>query len=168
VFFPVCSINNNLDQRRKLTMTDYADGKYLGSTDEHVALGNQTYNGLLLSVQRRAANGITVNANYTLSKCTGHPTQGGTTPNVNSGYVDPDNIDYDYGAVTPTVVTCSIYGQRQTGVQNTTLRLASDWRLSGSSAPTPDPRFGDSGGRPARTESAVSAQTRCSRTMLSR
>ena len=37
-------------------------------------------------------------ANYTLSKCTGHPTQGGTTPNVNSGYVDPNNIDYDYGA----------------------------------------------------------------------
>ena len=27
----------------------------------------------------------------------GLPTQGGTTPNVGSGYVDPTNPDYDYG-----------------------------------------------------------------------
>ena len=74
---------------RKLTMQNYGDGKYLGAVDEHTALGEQKYNGLLLGVQRRSANGISVGANYTLSKCEGHPTQGGTTPNVNSGYVEP-------------------------------------------------------------------------------
>ena len=96
-FFPVCSVNANLDQRRKLTMADYADGKYLGATDEHTALGTQKYHGLLLSVQRRLVNGFSVSANYTLSKCNGHPNQ--VLPNVNSGYVNPDDIDFDYGAV---------------------------------------------------------------------
>ena len=79
-------------------MQNYETGKYLGVVDEHTALGDQKYHGLLLSVQRRSVNGITVSANYTMSKCNGHPTQGGTTPNVNSGYVNPDDIDYDYGA----------------------------------------------------------------------
>ena len=55
--------------------------------DEHTAVGDQKYNGLVLSLNRRSANGITAGANYTISKCTGLPTQGGTTPNVNSGYV---------------------------------------------------------------------------------
>ena len=133
-FFPVCSVNTNLDQRRELTMADYADGKYLGPTDEHTAFGTQKYNGLLLSVQRRLINGFSVAANYTLSKCNGHPTQGGTTPNVNSGYVDPNNIDYDYGACDSDRrhlfnLTASAETPR---FDNDFVRaLASDWRLSG-------------------------------------
>ena len=82
-------------------------GKYLGVVDEHTAIGTQKYNGLLLSVQRRPVNGFSVSANYTISKCMGHPTQGGTTPNVNSGYVDPNDIDYDYGAVIRIAAICS-------------------------------------------------------------
>ena len=132
-FFPVCSINGNLDQRRKLTMADYADGKYLGAVDEHTALGTQTYHGLLFTAQRRLVQGFTVAGNYTLSKCEGHPTQGGTTPNVNSGYVNPEDIDYDYGPcdsdrrhlfnLTATVETPRF--------ENTTVRaIASDWRFS--------------------------------------
>ena len=78
-------------------MQNYADGKYLGVVDEHTALGYQKYSGLLLSVQRRSTNGLTASANYTLSKCMGLPTQGGTTPNVGTGYVDPTNPEYDYG-----------------------------------------------------------------------
>ena len=87
-------------QRRELTMQNYETGKYLGVVDEHTALGDQKYNGLLLSVQRRSANGITVSANYTLSKCTGHPTQGGTHAERQlRATSNPNNIDYDYGAV---------------------------------------------------------------------
>ena len=133
-FFPVCSTVATTDQRRKLTMADYPDGRFLGATDEHTALGTQTYNGLLLGVQRRAANGVTVNANYTLSKCMGHPTQGGTTPNVNSGYVDPSNIDYDYGACNSDrrhLFNLSATAETPQ-FANTTLRvIASNWRLSG-------------------------------------
>ncbi len=83
-----CSTPATLDFRRVLTMQNYAQGRYLGVVDEHMAIGDQKYNGLVLSVNRRSANGVTAGANYTLSKCTGLPTQGGTTPNVNSGYVE--------------------------------------------------------------------------------
>jgi len=152
-FFPVCSVNGNLDQRRKLTMADYADGKYLGSVDEHTALGTQKYNGLLLSVQRRLVNGFTVSANYTLSKCNGHPNQ--VLPNVNSGYVNPDDIDYDYGPCDSdrrhlfNLTASAETPQFSNGVVRA---LGSGWRLSGlfraySGAPISVTVTGD----PART-----------------
>jgi hypothetical protein len=131
-FFPVCSINGNLDQRRRLTMANFETGKFLGAVDEHTALGTQRYNGLLLGVQRRSVNGISVSANYTLSKCKGHPWS--VLPNVNSGYVNPDDIDYDYGACDSDRrhlfnMTASVETPR---FENAVVRtLASSWRLSG-------------------------------------
>ena len=134
VTYPVCSILGNLNNRRVLTMQNFETGKYLGVVDEHTALGHQNYNGLLLTAQRRSVAGLILGANYTLSKCMGHPTQGGTTPNVNSGYVDPTNIDYDYGP-------CDIDRRHLLGLtvgiqtpqfSNSGLRaIASDWRLFG-------------------------------------
>src|SRR5688572_6799728 len=115
-------------------MQNFDQGKYLGATDLHTALGEQKYHGLLLSINRRSANGVSVQANYTLSKCEGHATQGGTTPNINSGYVNPDDIDYDYGAC----------GSDRRHIFNLTATIASpefdnaamaavlsDWRMSG-------------------------------------
>jgi len=92
-----CSTNTNLNSRRLISMQNWRDGQLLGSLDLYDDQGHQTYNGMLLTFQRRSVNGLSVNGNYTLSKCMGHPTQGGGTPNVNSGYADPNNIDYDYG-----------------------------------------------------------------------
>ena len=51
----------------------------------------------LTSVQRRSANGLGVNANYTLSRCIGSPNSAGVNPNVGNGFIDPNNIDYDRG-----------------------------------------------------------------------
>ena len=92
-----CSTNTNLNSRRLISMQNWRDGQLLGSLDLYDDQGHQTYNGMLLTFQRRSVNGLSINGNYTLSKCMGHPTQGGGTPNVNSGYSDPNNIDYDYG-----------------------------------------------------------------------
>jgi hypothetical protein len=133
--YPVCSILGNLNNRRLLTMQNFATGKYLGVVDEHTALGHQKYDGLLLSVQRPSTQGVTVGANYTLSKCMGHPTQGGTTPNVGSGYVDPTNIDYDYGPcdIDRRHILNMTVGVQTPTFSNATLRaVASDWRLFGS------------------------------------
>jgi hypothetical protein len=133
-FFPVCSINGNLDQRRRLTMADYTNGKYLGVVDEHTALGEQRYDGLLLTANRRSANGLTLSANYTLSKCKGHPTQGGTTPNVGTGYVDPENIDYDYGFCDSDrrhLFNLSASAQTPQFSGAALRAVASNWRLSG-------------------------------------
>jgi hypothetical protein len=133
-FFATCSTPATVDFRRKLTMLNWDTGKYLGALDEHTALGEQRYNGLLLSLQRRGASGTNVSANYTLSKCEGHPTQGGTTPNVNSGYVNPDDIDYDYGACGSDRrhLFNLTAGFRTPEFDHVALRtLASDWRVSG-------------------------------------
>ena len=131
-FFAVCSTNTTTDLRRKLTMANYDTGKYLGAVDEHTALGEQKYHGLLLGVQRRLASGMSVSANYTLSKCDGHPNQ--VLPNVNSGYVNPDDIDYDYGACDADRrhlfnLTASVETPQ---FENAAVRaVASNWRLSG-------------------------------------
>jgi Carboxypeptidase regulatory-like domain len=131
-FFAVCSTTNTTDLRRELTMANYDTGKFLGAVDEHTALGTQKYNGLLLSVQRRSANGVAMSANYTVSKCMGHPSQ--VLPNVNSGYVNPDDIDYDYGACdSDRRHLFNLTASAETPqFENAAVRaVASNWRLSG-------------------------------------
>ena len=59
--------------------------------------GTQSYNGLVLTVQHRFSKGFTVNSNYTWSHCIGDYSQEFTTPNVGSGYQDPNNRRYDRG-----------------------------------------------------------------------
>jgi hypothetical protein len=133
-FFAVCTSTNTLNHRRKLTLQNYEQGKFLGAVDEHTSLAEQTYNGLLLSIQRRSANGLSLATNYTYSKCEGHPTQGGTTPNINSGYLNPDDIDYDYGACNADrrhVFNMSATYETPRFERQALRWLASSWRLSG-------------------------------------
>ena len=134
--------------RREIAQVNPAIGRFIGFLDYFTDTGTQKYNGMLLSVQRRAANGINVGANYTLSKCEGHPSGGGGTANVASGYMLPVSIlnppseeeaqrrlDADYGpcnsdrrhifALSGTVQSPEF--------DSTVLRLvASNWRLSGA------------------------------------
>ena len=138
-FFANCSSTAtgaaaNVDLRRVLTMQNYATGRFLGVVDEHIAVGDQKYHGLVLSLNRRSANGITAGVNYTLSKCTGLPTQGGTTPNVNSGYSDPNNPDFDRGPCdSDRRHNFNLTASAQTPQfdRKAVRYLASDWRLSG-------------------------------------
>jgi hypothetical protein len=133
-FFPTCSTPATLNDRRLLTMENYAVGKYLGVVDEHTAIGDQKYNGLVLSLNRRSANGLSAGANYTISKCTGLPTQGGTTPNVNSGYSNPDDPEFDRGPCdSDRRHNFNLTGSVQTPqFESKAARwLGSDWRLSG-------------------------------------
>src|SRR5207253_2112733 len=87
-----CSANATLDLRRELTIADPVKGQYIGFLDYFTDHGTSTYNGLLMSIEHRTSRGFTGNANYTLSKCDGFPTQGGTTPNVASGYMLPVSL----------------------------------------------------------------------------
>ncbi len=60
--------------------------------------GKASYNGLILSVQRRAARGITVSGNYTWSHCISDP--GGDLAfrlSGTTGYTNPDNRHFDRG-----------------------------------------------------------------------
>jgi hypothetical protein len=50
-------------------MQNPAEGKYYASIQELDDDGTAIYNGVLFSVQKRRANGLSLQANYTLSRC---------------------------------------------------------------------------------------------------
>ncbi|HJT86624.1 MAG TPA: hypothetical protein VJ732_02185, partial [Bryobacteraceae bacterium] len=100
VYIPGSSTVGNTDARRLLTLENPALGpSYLGfyQTDDG---GVGDYNGLLLSLQRRFAKGVTVLANYTWSHCLSVPVDSvlGTTAN----YMNPANRQADYGNCVPS------------------------------------------------------------------
>ena len=72
VSFTVCSTNANLNQRRKFSLENPRQAGALGFVDQHNAVGWQTYQGLRLTVTRRAATGLSISGNYTLSRVRGH------------------------------------------------------------------------------------------------
>ena len=85
-----------------------------------------------MSVRRRLVNGFSVSANYTLSKCNGHPNA--VLPNVNSGYVNPDDIDYDYGPCDSDrrhLFNLTASAETPEFSNAVVQALASYWRLSG-------------------------------------
>jgi hypothetical protein len=62
-----CSTTGNSDSRRPLSLENPA--MTLGNISVNTDDGTSRYNGLLLSVQRRATAGVNVGANYTWSRC---------------------------------------------------------------------------------------------------
>jgi hypothetical protein len=151
--FPNCSAAP-LDVRREMTQANPATGRFIGFLDYFTEHGTQKYNGMLLSFQRREANGLNLSANYTLSKCNGHPSGGGGTANAGSGYMTPvsllyppsdadERLDLDYGPCDSDrrhIVALSATAQTPQFEDTLARILASDWRLSGS--------FRASSGRP--------------------
>jgi hypothetical protein len=136
VTYTPCSSSANTDQRRRFSLERPAEGALMGFVALGDDGGSQAYHGMLLSVERRAARGVTVNANYTWSHCIG-PLASLYNPmgaNANITYTDPNNRDFDRGNcdsdrrhvfnLTSVAVTPEF--------SNRTVRmLATGWRLSG-------------------------------------
>ena len=135
VAYTVCSTTQNLNARRVLTLSgeNPASAALIGNMDLHTSTGNQNYRGLKLSARRRAASGISVNGNYTWSRCYGDDTTGGF-PQLAQGPGDPSNPERDRGHC----------GQDRTHVGNVSVgyetpeagnavvsALLSRWRVSG-------------------------------------
>jgi hypothetical protein len=97
VAFPVCSTNGNLQQRRVLSLANEnpRSAGLIGILDEYTNDGDQSYRGLRLSVQHRSAQGLSLSANYTLSRCFG--LEMGTSAQFGATYTDPTNPDNDRG-----------------------------------------------------------------------
>ena len=74
VSYPVCTNAGNINQRRLLNLANPAVS--LGYITSYADIGYQDYNGLLLNSRLDFGTNVNLNANYTLSKCTGLPTPG--------------------------------------------------------------------------------------------
>jgi hypothetical protein len=104
IYFPgKKNSGGNLHQRRVLWQENPDEAQYIGSIDKVTDWGYQNYHGLKLSVRRRAVAGVSVNGNYTLSRCWGTDTPMGFDQ-ASSGYHKSgfgeriqSNIEYDAG-----------------------------------------------------------------------
>jgi hypothetical protein len=108
------------------------EGRFIAGLDLHDASGTRTYSGLILSFQRRAAEGVTVNANYTLSKCEGHPTT--DLPNIGTGWSNPDDPDFDRGACDADrrhILNMSVGVQAPEIGDGAAAALVEGWRVGG-------------------------------------
>ena len=90
VAYPVCSTNANLNNRRVLYLERPLEAQYIGPMDQFVDVGTKTYRGLKFSFRRRSAAGVSLNGNYTLSRCFGLEMNSGGG-GFDEGYLKPDD-----------------------------------------------------------------------------
>jgi Carboxypeptidase regulatory-like domain len=139
-----CNSTTNTNQRRLAYLANPAYGQYLGFVDQFESGGTSTYNGLILSADKRLTRGVSINANYTWSHCIGDATIGSLVGGVGAGLLDPNNRAFDRGnCQTGTLDGTQALDRRHilniNGVlqaprfENRALRIiASDWVLSPS------------------------------------
>jgi hypothetical protein len=128
-----CSSTTNTNQRRRFTLEKPQE--FVGILDEFDDGGTQSYNGLLLSLQRRAARGVTVSGNYTLSHCIGdNADANGMGPSAGASFQDPNNRDFDRGncdADRRHIFNLTAVAETPSFANPTVKMIASGWRLSG-------------------------------------
>ena len=135
VAHPICTTNANINQRRVLSLSgeNPAAARLIGILDLHTDVGTQSYRGLKLSAQRRAATGLSIGGNYTLSRCYGDATIGGF-PQVASGFTDPAHPAFDRGYCDQdrTHLGSVTVGAQTPSFETAALNaLVSGWRASG-------------------------------------
>jgi hypothetical protein len=133
VTYPSCTAAANLDQRRVLSLENPERSRLLGPVDRFDDLGTQDYRALKLSLRRRAANGISLSGNYTLSHCVGNTVVNGF-PQISNGYRKPDDPSFDRGNCLQNrrqVFTLTTGYQTPQLSQSVLGVLASNWRASG-------------------------------------
>src|SRR5262245_10417600 len=136
VTYRPCSSVNNTDQRRKFSLERPQDGAKYGYAAEIDGGGTQSYNGMILTISRRAAQRLVLNANYTLSHCVGPyaTLYGSLSLWPYETYTNPNNRDADRGDCDSDrrhiMNVTSLWQTPQ--FSNRVLRIAATgWRLSG-------------------------------------
>ena len=91
--------------------------------------------GLILNLDRRSVNGVTVGGNYTWSHCYGDQTDAsGDGPNPGQGYTNPLNRDFDRGNCDSDrrhVLNLTGVAQTPKFASRTLNIVASGWRVTG-------------------------------------
>ena len=137
-----CSTAGNINQRRIFSLQRPADGNLIGYMDQFTDGGTASYNGLLLSLQKRLSKGVSMSANYTWSHCIGDETQTSGVGGSAVGYTDINNRRFDRSNCDSRQIAGSLSADRRqifnltTVAQspkfanNTTRMLASGWKLA--------------------------------------
>ncbi len=96
-----CSTTGNQNYRRVFALNKYpgalsaAGVPMFGYVDSFDSGATSSYNGLLLSVQKRFSKGLSAFANYTWSHCIGDLSIGDSTGNAGQGLANPLNRNFD-------------------------------------------------------------------------
>ena len=133
VFYPTCTTTANLNQRRKLSLENAQASRLIGSIERHEAVGTQNYHALRLSTQRRAASGMSLNANYTRSYCVGNDPQV-TFFTGGQSFQNPDDPDWDRGNCTysrPHIANVTVGVETPQFTSRALSVLASGWNVAG-------------------------------------
>ena len=125
-----CSTTANVQNRRKYSLL----GTPIGTLDRYTPGGTESYHGMLLSIQRRAARGVTVGANYTWSHCYGNSSRASAAGTPGSTYLDPNNRDFDRGNCESDrrqMFNMTAVAEMPRFSNNTLRMVGTGWRLSG-------------------------------------
>jgi hypothetical protein len=134
VYVPGASTVANTQARRVLSLQNPADGKYFASIQAVGDDGTAKYNGLLLSVQRRRGNGLSIQANYSISRCISD--RWNSEPGVaGQPYMIPGNLAADRGrcqnSPEHTLNASVVYQIPVAGSSGVVHGLTSGWQISG-------------------------------------
>src|SRR5262249_55359823 len=120
----------NTNQRRVLYLENQAQGQFYGTIGQLDDTGRGNYNALLLSLQRRLKNGLSVLSNWTISRCMSDPA---TTEITGPTIVNPNdpNLDYAYcSSDRRHVANISLVARAPEFGGTVTRAIISDWQFS--------------------------------------
>jgi hypothetical protein len=124
----------NVDYRRKLLLENPQEGQYIGALNPREDGATSTYNGLLLSAQRRISRGVNFGGNYTWSHCLGLSNTNLFSQNEGGAYLDSNNRNFDRGNCTSDkrqVLNLTAVAETPRFTNSTIRMLGTGWGLSG-------------------------------------
>ena len=136
VQYAACSTTANTDQRRVFSLLNPAAADAYSFINEVDQGGTGSYQGLLLSLQRRAAKGITLNTNYTWSHCIADITFADFNTASDGAYTNVNNRRADRGNCIATgqdrrhLFNVTAVAETPRFGNNTLRMLATGWRFS--------------------------------------
>jgi hypothetical protein len=130
-----CSTTGNTNQRRRLILQNPAEGQLYGNLFTREDSGTQHYHGMLLSIQRRAASGVNIGANYTWSHCIGVDPRANASGRGGPSYLDPNNRAFDIGNCGNSdrrhLFNMTVVASTPTFANPTLRMVGTGWQLSG-------------------------------------
>jgi hypothetical protein len=138
-----CNTTANQNSRRLFTVNKYPGNAAYGFVEALDDGGTSSYNGLILSVQKRLSKGLSASANFTWSHCIGDLSIGDSTGNAGAGLAIPNNRRFDRGNCQSNEIGGTFSSDRRKIFNWTTVyetpklanarlsMLASGWKVAG-------------------------------------